>query len=623
MAARSSAASPSSSLRRSSCASARKALRVSKAGAELRRVAWLALGGLAVVAAAPFFLDIYTINILIRSLLYACVALTVDILWGYTGILTFGQSAFFGIGAYACGLAFSHLELTPETAILAFIGGLAVAAAAAALVGWLAFGYGVSAIYISVVTLVLPIVVTQILFSGGTFTGSSSGLSGFDTFDLDLETWFWIAGSGLVLLTAAAWLFVRSDAGRLLVAIRENEQRCEYLGIDTARLKTILLVVSALIAAAAGYAYAGFTDVIAPELAGFVFGTELVIWVALGGRGTLIGPVAGTILIDLTSAYLSGSLPFVWKLVIGIAFVGVIVALPQGFIPVIGAAWRRVRQRRAGAPAAIPALRSADLRPAPAAGTATAAIALHDLSRRYGSLRVLEAIDLTARSGELLSLVGPNGAGKTTLIRCIADGHERTSGRVLVQGHDILRYGPQRCVGFGLGRKFQTATVFETLTVAECLRLARTRLERPSLWRRDPVLSVPQAALQVITATGLDQQLGTAVKHLSHGMKQALELAMVLTLEPSILLLDEPTAGLTKPERSLIGGILTVLAREHGLCILLVEHDLDFVREISSRIIVLHQGRIVLDGTVEDVIGSALVRTIYAGEEHAIAGAAP
>jgi branched-chain amino acid transport system permease protein len=113
----------------------------------------------------------------------------------------------------------------------------------------------------------------------------------------------------------------------------------------------------------------------------------------------------------------------------------------------------------------------------------------------------------------------------------------------------------------------------------------------------------------------------TEVKHLSHGMKQALELAMVLALEPRILLLDEPTAGLTKPERSLIGGILVRLAREHGLCIVLVEHDLDFVREISSRIVVLHQGRIVLDGTVEEVIGSELVRTVYAGEEHAITGA--
>jgi branched-chain amino acid transport system permease protein len=126
--------------------------------------------------------------------------------------------------------------------------------------------------------------------------------------------------------------------------------------------------------------------------------------------------------------------------------------------------------------------------------------------------------------------------------------------------------------------------------------------------------------MQVIGATGLDKQLDVEARHLSHGMKQALELAMVLALEPSVLLLDEPTAGLTKPERALIGSILVDLARNHQLCILLVEHDLDFVREISSRVIVLHQGRILLDGTVAEVVESELVRTIYAGGGHADGG---
>jgi branched-chain amino acid transport system permease protein len=151
------------------------------------------------------------------------------------------------------------------------------------------------------------------------------------------------------------------------------------------------------------------------------------------------------------------------------------------------------------------------------------------------------------------------------------------------------------------------------------LRIARAGQERLSPWRSDDTIRLPAAAMQVITATGLGSQLATTVRHLSHGAKQALELAMVLAMEPRVLLLDEPTAGLTKPERSLIGGILVDLVRAHGLCILLVEHDLEFVREISSRIIVLHQGRIVLDGSVEEVTGSDLVRTIYTGEARAAA----
>lgn len=600
------------------------ALRGGGLAAQLGPVGLLVVVGLAAVAVGPYVLDTYTVNILVRSLLYACVALTVDILWGYTGILTFGQSAFFGIGAYAAGLVFSHFGLTPANAVFAFIGAIVVAGLVAALVGWLAFGYGVTLLYVSVVTLALPIIVTQIIYSGGTFTGSSSGLSGFDTFDLSIEGWFWIAGTALVLLTGAAWLFVRSDAGRLLVAIRENEQRCAYLGVATARVKILLLVVAAVVAAAAGYAYAGYTDVIAPELAGFVFGTELVIWVALGGRGTLLGPVIGTIAIDLTSAYLSGNLPFVWQLILGLAFVIVIVAWPQGLLPLILLPLRRLLIGAGrGSLFERPAphlVQAAPVRAAAQAGAAPAAPALEldAVTRRYGSLLVLEKIALRVSAGELLSLVGPNGAGKTTLMRCISDGHERSAGRVLVGGRPIGRLAPERCVALGIGRKFQTANVFETLTVVESLRIARTRLDPPSPWRRRETLALPRPALEVIEATGLGEALSQEVTYLSHGMKQALELAMVLALEPRVLLLDEPTAGLTKPERALIGNILVDLARQGRLCILLVEHDLDFVHEISSRVVVLHQGRIALDGTVAEIAGSELVKTIYSGESHAV-----
>jgi branched-chain amino acid transport system permease protein len=435
---------------------------------------------------------------------------------------------------------------------------------------------------------------------------------------VSIEAWFWIAGAYLVVLTVCAWLFVRSDAGKILVAIRENEQRCEYVGINVSRVKILLMVVCAVIAAIAGYLFAGVQMVVAPEYAGFVFGTELLIWVALGGRGTLIGPVIGTLVLDVSTSYLSGNLPFVWKLIIGVTFVVVIVALPQGLMPLIAGAVRRLRGgKHADLEPVPPRLEVAAAQPfAGLEGAGKHALMLHDVRKHFGSLKVLEGIDFAMSRNELLSLVGPNGAGKTTLIRCIADGGERSGGTVLINDHDIDRFPPYSCVAFGVGRKFQTANVFETLTVAEALRIARTRLVTPSLWKRSESLALPEATLQVIRATALDQRLSLQARHLSHGMKQALELAMVLALEPSVLLLDEPTAGLTKPERTLIGKILTDLARDHQLCILLVEHDLEFVREISSRVIVLHQGRILLDGTVAEVVESELVRTIYSGGTH-------
>jgi branched-chain amino acid transport system permease protein len=190
-----------------------------------RTLAIVCVAALLLIAIGPYVLPTYMVNGLIRAFLYAAVALTVDILWGYTGILTFGQSAFFGIGAYAAGLIFTHAGFGPGYATVALAAGIVVAIVVAAIVGWLAFYHGASPLYGSVVTLVLPIVVSQILYSGGNFTGSSSGLSGFESFDVSIEAWFWIAGVFLVALTAGAWLFVRSDAGRILVAIRENEQR--------------------------------------------------------------------------------------------------------------------------------------------------------------------------------------------------------------------------------------------------------------------------------------------------------------------------------------------------------------------------------------------------------------
>jgi branched-chain amino acid transport system permease protein len=570
------------------------------------------LTALGLVALGPFVLPDFMVNNLIRAFLYAAVALTVDVLWGYTGILTFGQSAFFGIGVYAAGLIFTHLGFNAEYAALAFGAGVIGAVIVALLVGWLAFYHGASPLYASVVTLVLPIVVTQILYSGGTFTGSSSGLSGFESFQIELNAWFWISGLFLVAVTAGTWLFVKSDAGRVLVAIRENEPRCEYLGINVSRVKTLLLAASAVVASIAGYAFASVQMVVAPEYAGFVFGTELVIWVALGGRGTLIGPVIGTLLIDVSTAYLSGNMPFMWKLVIGVTFVLVILVAPEGIGPLVARLLRG--GRREGATAEAPELRpAADAAPAAGLQASGAALEVSGVRKRFGSLLVLDGIDFTARRGELLSLVGPNGAGKTTLLRCIADGGERSAGDIVVNGRPIERRPPYACVGLGVGRKFQNANTFDALTVAETIRIAHARVDRPSLWSRSATLDLPQAGLRVMQATGLDQHLGVRVRHLSHGQKQALELAMVLSLEPSVLLLDEPTAGLTKSERTLIGQILVDLARSHDLCIVLVEHDLDFVREISSRVIVLHQGRIVLDGTVAEVVDSETVRTIYSG----------
>lgn len=576
-----------------------------------------------IVGTAPIYLGRFIITILIHALFLGALTLTVDLLWGYIGILTFGQSAFFGIGAYACALTFTHYGFGVGWAIGALLVGILGAVLVAALIGLVAFYHGASPLYASIVTLALPIVVVQLVLAGGPYTGSSSGLSSFPTYYWANAIWFWIAGGYLILVTLVTWLFIKSDFGRVLIAIRENEERCAYLGIPVSRIKILLMVTAAAIGAIAGFGYAAYSDVVASELAGFILGTKLLMWTALGGRATLVGPVLGAIGIHVTSSYLSGSLPFFWKLFVGVTFVVVIVVLPKGFAPLFLFLPRYIKARR-GASATKQSsdsvIRLRSVSTASVLKDTGARLVTEGLSRQYGSLRVLRNIKLKGNGGELIGIVGPNGAGKTTLMRCISDGKERSEGRVLIKGNDIRRRPPHVVAAFGVGRSFQNTNLFDTLTVGDCLMLSRYRIRRPPVLSRQTEIGLPKPALDVLEAIGLDKELATETRFLSHGMKRGLELAMVLGPEPSVLLLDEPTAGLTKSERNVIGNVLQKLTEEYGLCVLLIEHDLDFVQDVSSRIVVLHQGELLLEGSVEEVISSELVQSVYAG--HEVGGAA-
>jgi branched-chain amino acid transport system permease protein len=576
----------------------------------------------ATLAASPFVFDDYAQQILAQAFFFAIAAITVDLLWGYTGVLTFGQSAFFGIGVYTVALALAYYVEGPLATAGAIVVAMAAAALVGAAVGWLAFFDRASPIYAAIVTLALPVVFTQIILSGGAYTGSSSGLP-IPAPNLSVAQWFWISGGLLLLVTVGAYVLVTSDAGRILVAIRENEDRCRYLGLRTSRLKIGLMAVCSAVAALAGAFYVLFGSVAAHNYGDFIFGTEMVVWTALGGRGTLVGPILGTIGINYVSAVLGGNLPFVWLLFVGFAFVLVVVYLPQGVVPAlvrgVSRLARPLAETRRRAPA-HPAAHPASLHALPRAnGAATTAsedgpvLELRGVSKRFGSLQVLEGVNLEARRGEVVGIVGPNGAGKTTLLRCIADGREQSSGEVRVGGRRIDGLPPQECVALGVSRKFQTPNVFDALTVLDCLRVARAYRTPASPCRRSRTLELPEPALHAVEVSGLLPLLNEPAGHLSHGAKQALELAMVLALEPTVLLLDEPTAGLTRDERAAIGSVLQELARSHRLCLLLIEHDLDFVREISTRLVVLHQGKILLDGPLTEVADSELVRTIYIG----------
>lgn len=590
----------------------------------LRSSSFLVLGliaSLVAMVASSWVLGAYTSGLLVESFLFAIVALTTDVIWGYGGILTFASAAMFGIGAYALGIMIVHVSASGWAVAGSVAAAAAVSAALSALIGWLAF-YSrtrVSEFYVAVVTLGLSVLFGQMVLYGGALTGGSNGLSGFSTVSLSNQTWYLITGSALLVTGGVALKVVHSDFGLLLRALRDHELRCKYLGIPTPFVKTAVFTACNAVVAVVGVFYALFTTVVAPSLVGIVLATNVLIWVTLGGRATIIGPALAAILVNAATPQLSTSIPLYWQGILGLAFVLVVVLLPRGILPAVWTVVLHLLSRLISPVRTSPDGPSRTLKlyevmdPASFVPGSEAALDIQDVSKNYGSFRALSEVSLQVRLGELVSVVGPNGAGKTSLVRCVSDGMERNSGTITVCGQSIRRSAPDAIVALGMGRKFQGASVFGTLTVGESLKLATWKGRLPRLWGRDPRLLLPLEAAEVVNALGLKAVWNVPARDISHGQRQALELAMVLALQPKALILDEPTAGLSSAERTLIGDLLVRLVAAGRLAVILIEHDFEFVKRISSRIVVLVNGRLLADGTVEEISDSKLVREAYLG----------
>lgn len=568
----------------------------------------------------------YWLGLLTTAFIFAILAVSVDVLWGYTGILSLGQSAFFGIGAYGVGMMLVHVSTAWWAILAAVVGSIVVAVIAGGLVGWFSF-YGRSerpAFYIAVVTLAVAVLFGQIVLLGGTATGGSNGLSGFEATEIDDRGWYWIALGALGVVVAAALIVVRSDFGLVMRAVRENSERTRYLGFHVARVELVVFMFGAGLAGLAGTLYALYSSVVAPSLVGFALATNALIWVAVGGRGTIVGPVVGAIAINLAAPSLNARFPFWWQLILGCVFVIVVVVVPRGVGPALLTIGRTLARRL---PTTVRTKTQSDDRPIrisePGSGAeddssrSRATLGVNALGRRFGSFEALADVTFLAAGGELVSVVGPNGAGKTTLLRAIADGRKRTSGTVSVGGRDTTHFQPEQLAQAGIGLKFQGGQVFENLTVAECLEVSAWRGEWPSWRRRAPGFTLPVASADLVRTSGLEAIQDVRPRGLSHGARQNLEIAMVLATAPSILLLDEPTAGLSVAERRAVGALLRSLTASENLCVLLIEHDFEFVKGISTRMLVLHEGKLVADGSVDEVASSTVVRAIYLGQETA------
>jgi urea transport system permease protein len=309
-------------------------------------------------ALMPAFVSGYPVYIVPQYLLYGMLGMSLGILWGFTGILSFGQAAFFALGAYAMGLA-AKWQITSNPACVALLASLCIGAGLAAVVGYFLFSAGVRDVYFVLVTLALSIMVEQVTVSQSQITGGYNGMFvprmsvSFGTgtpidFSSDVAIYYVVLPVVAAAYFLLVWLLDR-PFGKVLVGIRENEDRAISLGFDASLYKTAAFAVSGAAACLAGALYGTHANFVSPSLAGVLFSTQVVVWVAIGGRESLLGALLGAVAVAALSNYLTAITPEYWQLVIGIIFVAVVVAAKGGVAGAIGRAlYRRASEREHG-----------------------------------------------------------------------------------------------------------------------------------------------------------------------------------------------------------------------------------------------------------------------------------
>jgi branched-chain amino acid transport system ATP-binding protein/branched-chain amino acid transport system permease protein len=555
----------------------------------------------------------------------ACMAL--NILVGHTGLVSFGHGAWFGLGAYAVALAqrhwFAGSVVWPALFALAFL------IVSSILVGFLVLRR--RGVYFSLLTLAFAALTYAVAYRWTAFTGGENGLGGITRATwpgVDLENpWVYyvlIATLGVGCVYALS-RFHASPIGTVLVAIRENEQRAQFVGYATNRYKQIAFTLSATLTGMAGALFAFHHRFASADPVAVSFSGEILAMVIIGGMRSLLGPALGVLFYTLFREYLSIYTQH-WLLFFGLLFVGFVVFSPTGLVGV----WRRItaplrpRVVEAAAMAGRVIEQGLPLPPflrherAPN-GTQFAA---QGLAKSFGGIHAVEDASLAVADRTLHALIGPNGAGKTTLFNLMSGLFAPDRGRVLLEGREISGLPPYRIVAAGLARSFQITNLFPALTIAENLRLA-VQAGDPSHfdgWHRAvsiaAVTSKTAELIQFLGLTGIERAEAGA---LSYGGQRLLDMGLALATTPRVLLLDEPLAGLAAAERERVSQLVKRISEE--IPVLLVEHDIDRVFALADRVTVMNEGKVLIEGTADDARASRAVQEVYIGTGTAVLAA--
>ena len=406
----------------------------------------------------------------------------------------------------------------------------------------------------------------------------------------------------LLIVTWFIWRLKSSRLGRAMQAVRDNEIAASTCGIDVLRTKVLAFGLSALLGGLGGGLFAGAFAYISPDQ--FTFGESIVLltMALLGGVQSPFGALLGTGLLVVLPEWLR-FLKQVYLAVYGAAVILIMVFLPDGLWGLVTS-----RLRRAAAPTGpvplLPLLQQTGL------PSTAEALRIDGLAKYFGGLKALDGIDIVVRQGTVHALIGPNGSGKSTFINVTTGLYRPTAGRITLAGRDVTKTAPHERNRAGLARTYQNIRVFRGLTVLDNVMIGA---ERPGNDIANDPARVVDRALAALDFVGLRADANRLVGSLSYGHQRYVEIARSLAGSPTVVLLDEPAAGLNLTEKQELGTLLRRL-KGHGLTILIVDHDMTLVEQVADHITVLNFGRRIADGSPRDVLSHPDVIAAYLGE---------
>jgi len=534
--------------------------------------------------------------------------------------VSLGHFAVLGLGAFtAAKLGERDLPLVP-TLVLAGLAG----AVALVIVGLPALR--IRGLTLALTTLGFAVVAPSWLFRQPWIGASDQstvmidppGIEGIGRLSSQLSTYYATLAL-LAVAIACASGFRRSGPGRLVLAVRDNERSVASLGMTPATIKLGVLAASGFFVAAAGVLWGSAWGAVSVDLVGPDLSLVLLAIPVIGGLGSLPGAVLGAIALYLPSFFLGDLLEHVFGPVAkqvgfqlavgGLGLVLIPIFNPTGIAGVIRDRWQRYLD------SLTPTRSLAD------DAKTEQPLAVREVKKRFGGLTVLDGISIDVHPGEIVGLIGPNGAGKTTLMNTISGNLRVDGGSVHVLGHDVTGLAPEFRAHYGLGRNYQDAKLFPGLTTRETLQVAAAKNARVGAfwsmlrapWVKWTERESQQRADQVLERLGLAGWADTLTGDLSTGTRRICELAVQVTSEPKVLLLDEPTAGVAQRDAEAFGPLLRQIRDELDCSILIIEHDMPLLMGLCDRVYAMELGTVIAEGTPEEIRNHPRVIASYLG----------